>query len=414
MTGFEASEGFTTDVPLVGQEGWAARLGSGGNGVLLNQDGVTQLAYIGYSAPAIGDQGLQAYHPIDYTPSAAQPVVLFTSTVQIIDSDNGFYDQFGYTVYNSAGQQLFALIFDNSTNSISYQLDNGQGVVPSGATFNDEQIYGLQVILDYANNVWSASLNGIAVINGLPITTAGATLDLGDIDATWTLLNLYSPGDNYMLFDNYSVQAVTAQAPMITVQPVSQTVAAGNNVSFSVVAAGSQPLSYQWYFNGTAIAGATSATYGITNAQAANAGAYTVIVTNAFGSVSSAAATLTVTPGPTTPSTPMVSVVVRSPQASSVTGAKALLVFTRTGDTTSPLTVNYTVKGSAQADVDYQALTGTVTFKPGQATVKLKIKAVQTPVTGTAASKLKVTLKLGAGYILGDPSRGKVTIVHTR
>ena len=59
------------------------------------------------------------YHPLNFTPNAAQSVVSFSTTMQIVDSDNGFADQFGYTVYNTAGQQLFALIFDNSTGPCS-------------------------------------------------------------------------------------------------------------------------------------------------------------------------------------------------------------------------------------------------------------------------------------------------------
>ena len=88
------------------------------------------------------------------------------------------------------------------------------------------------------------------------------------------------------------------------------------------------------------------------------------------------------------------------------------MVFTRTGETTSALTVNYTVKGNAQANVDYKPLSGTVTFKPGQATVKLKVKPLQTAVTSTTPAKLKVTLTLGAGYTISDPSRAKVTVLH--
>ena len=76
------------------------------------------------------------------------------------------------------------------------------------------------------------------------------------------------------------------------------------------------------------------------------------------------------------------------------------------------MTVNYKVKGNAQANVDYQPLSGTVTFKPGQATVKLKIKAVNTAVTANTPNKLKIVLTLGAGYTISDPSRAKVTLVH--
>src|SRR2546422_2254966 len=49
--------------------------------------------------------------------------------------------------------------------------------------------------------------------------------------------------------------------PSITTQPTSQTVTAGQSATFSVAASGTAPLSYQWRKNGTAISGATSASY---------------------------------------------------------------------------------------------------------------------------------------------------------
>ena len=83
-------------------------------------------------------------------------------------------------------------------------------------------------------------------------------------------------------------------APAITTQPVSVSVATGSAAAFTVTATGTGTLTYQWYKSGTAISGATSATYAITAAAAADAGSYTVTVTNAGGSTGSAAATLTV------------------------------------------------------------------------------------------------------------------------
>jgi hypothetical protein len=82
--------------------------------------------------------------------------------------------------------------------------------------------------------------------------------------------------------------------PLVTTQPLSQTVNAGAPVSFSVVATNTPRLSYQWRRNGTIIAGATGATNSITSAQSTNAGSYTVVVTNVAGSITSAVATLAV------------------------------------------------------------------------------------------------------------------------
>ena len=50
-------------------------------------------------------------------------------------------------------------------------------------------------------------------------------------------------------------------APAITTQPASQTVSTGQKATFTVTATGTAPLSYQWQKNGTAIGGATAASY---------------------------------------------------------------------------------------------------------------------------------------------------------
>ena len=88
-------------------------------------------------------------------------------------------------------------------------------------------------------------------------------------------------------------------APTITTQPSNQTVVLGNSATFSVAATGSGTLSYQWYIgsvgNGTAIAGATGATYTIATTTSSSAGTYYVAVTNSVGTTNSAAATLTLT-----------------------------------------------------------------------------------------------------------------------
>jgi len=90
-------------------------------------------------------------------------------------------------------------------------------------------------------------------------------------------------------------------APAITTPPSNQTVTAGTAATFTVAASGTAPLSYQWNFNGAPVSGATNATLTLANAQTANAGTYSVTVSNGAGSVTSSSASLTVTAavGPT-------------------------------------------------------------------------------------------------------------------
>ncbi len=94
---------------------------------------------------------------------------------------------------------------------------------------------------------------------------------------------------------NLALAAVAGTAPTITTQPVARTVTAGTGTTFSVTATGGI-LTYQWYFNGSAITGATGPDYTIASAQSANAGSYHVVVSNFYGSVTSSTVQLTVNP----------------------------------------------------------------------------------------------------------------------
>jgi Concanavalin A-like lectin/glucanases superfamily/Immunoglobulin domain len=73
--------------------------------------------------------------------------------------------------------------------------------------------------------------------------------------------------------------------PSISNQPASQSVTAGENVTFSVVASSPLSLSYQWTFNGSSIAGATGSSYTKNNVQPADAGTYAVVVKSLAGTV---------------------------------------------------------------------------------------------------------------------------------
>jgi hypothetical protein len=83
--------------------------------------------------------------------------------------------------------------------------------------------------------------------------------------------------------------------PTITQQPVGLTVLPGSNATFTVVASGGVgPLTYQWRFNGSNIAGATASSYTVANAQTTNGGAYSVVVANSEAGVTSSNALLRV------------------------------------------------------------------------------------------------------------------------
>ncbi|MBI5800233.1 MAG: immunoglobulin domain-containing protein [Verrucomicrobia bacterium] len=125
-----------------------------------------------------------------------------------------------------------------------------------------------------------------------------------------------------------------ADAPAITAHPQSQTVNAGASVTFTVVASGTAPLSHQWRKDGANLPGATGTSLALTSVQPADAGSYSVVVSNSAGFATSAAATLTVNV-PVTP--PVVTV---QPQSQVVTaGTNVTLTVSATG--TAPLSYQW-------------------------------------------------------------------------
>ena len=89
--------------------------------------------------------------------------------------------------------------------------------------------------------------------------------------------------------------ATVTTPPAITSAPVGGSLPAGTNVTFSVTATGTAPLTYQWQFNGANVSGATAATYTLAGVTTNSTGSYSVSIANGCGSVTSAAAALTVT-----------------------------------------------------------------------------------------------------------------------
>jgi uncharacterized repeat protein (TIGR01451 family) len=81
--------------------------------------------------------------------------------------------------------------------------------------------------------------------------------------------------------------------PVITSQPQDQSVPTGSTATFTVAATGTTPLSYQWQKGNAAIPGATATNFSLSNVQLSDAGAYSVVVSNAAGSATSSNAVLT-------------------------------------------------------------------------------------------------------------------------
>jgi hypothetical protein len=227
-TGFELSEGYDQGFTLVGQPSTSTNVwvsfGSGGNGILTNFfEGQGQQGFIGFNPPTDTNDVFSVWKPLNFVPLTNDlPGVTFSVLMQIDPSSSTNHDDFRWSVYNSEGKRFFSLDFDGVTKTVNYGLDDGLGLFSTGTGFDKSQPYELVITMNFKRNLWSATMNGLPVVNGKPITTAGSALDLGDIDAVWVIRAPDAPGNNYMFFDNYRIVADPISSIPPTLQIVSR------------------------------------------------------------------------------------------------------------------------------------------------------------------------------------------------
>jgi parallel beta-helix repeat protein len=197
---------------------------------------------------------------------------------------------------------------------------NGTNVVTCTATYGTNLANAIFTIVVLAPPIVTNSVSALAVSAGqnfqLSVTAGGTTpltyswifensIITGATSSVLTVTNAQSINEGaYRAVVANSIGSVTSAVmsvrvlpspPTIVTNPVSLTLPASSNASFTIRAAGSQPLRYQWFFNSNAISGATSAQYSLSGIQSSNAGSYFVIVSNSIGSVASTVALLMVT-----------------------------------------------------------------------------------------------------------------------
>ena len=200
-------------------------------------------------------------------------------------------------------------------------------------------------------------------------------------------------------------------APSITSQPANQTTFAGQTATFSVIASGTVPLSYQWQKNGAAIGGAISSSYTTPAEITADNGAqFTVVISNAAGTIASNAATLTVNPDPVAPS-------ITAQPASQTINAGQTATFSVTATGTAPLSYqwqrnsaaisgatssSYTTPAEAASDngaqfsVVVSNSAGTVTSNAAILTVNAPPAVTAQPVNQTVAAGQTATFSVTA------------------
>jgi uncharacterized repeat protein (TIGR03803 family) len=226
--------------------------------------------------------------------NGANPLAALT-----LNSDGSLY---GTTEYG--GQSNDGTVFKVTTNGVLTTLicfadTNGANPYAALTLGTDCSLYGTTFAggSDEAGTLFRVTTNGTFTTLVSFMATTG--------DQPRAALILGSDGNFYGTsseggsgYDGTVFRLLPFTAPDVSIQPQTQTVTVGNPAVFNTSTYDALPLSYQWLFNGTNILDATNSALTVSNAFPANQGLYVVVVTNLYGSVTSAPAMLTVSPLP--------------------------------------------------------------------------------------------------------------------
>jgi len=297
--------------------------------------------------------------------------------LSLLGSDSGV---FSVKVTNAGGSVMSANAYLNiappptiTTQPQSQAVTPGQSVsfsvAASGSGSISYQWYFNGVSLGGAANSSTFSINNVIVGNAGNYTVVVAN-STGSATSAVATLTVFVP-------------------PAIQTQPNNQAVTQGQDASFSVVAGGSMPLSYQWYFNGLALSGANAPLLTLTNVQTSQSGDYTVVVSSPAGSVTSQVATLTVSVPPTITTQPQSQVVIQGQNVSFSIAASG------SGSLSYQWYFNGLVLSGANAPV--LTLTNVQTSQSGDYTVVVAntVTSTTSAVASLAVTPAMITLSLG-------------------
>jgi len=318
------------------------------------------------------------------------------------------------TVTNALASQAggYSVVVTNSAGSATSAV----AILTIGTPPSFTQQPSNQIVVQGQNATFSVAATGDAPLsyqwrfNGTPVNgaaansymvTAATSLNAGTYDVVLT--NAYGSVTSSV------AQLTVLVPPSISSQPTNLTVIAGGTVNFQVIASGSSPLSYQWWFNGTNAFGSNSNLLTIAKAQSSQAGSYSVVVTNSAGAVTSSLAQLTVLVPP--------SITTQPTNQTVAPGASANFYASASG--TAPLSYQWTFNGSALPNATANSLLLTsaqaaqagsyalvVTNAAGSATsspanlVILVPPGISAPITSGNSVSVPVSSLTGLSYLL--------------
>jgi len=291
---FAYTRSYDDDVP--GEIDMAARyFALGADGWVIDaeaewENGANQAGTNGPARAIQYGQGLRALFPNKFIAHAPFPIIRFHSSFP--------YKEFGYYCDAVMPQAYWTEIYNDSPTAVATMF----------ATMDAEY----RTWQNSLSGIWTNAIKPIAPIaqawSSTSGTTTGAEID-EFFDRLRTNVNPASvtgyKGISFWRADLKTTDmwsAIQTNAlgdapgpPVLTMQPQGRTVPPGHsNVTFTAWGTGSKPFYYRWRFNGTNLPGATSPNLVFTNVQLAQAGAYSVVVSNVSGVTTSVVAMLNV------------------------------------------------------------------------------------------------------------------------
>ena len=206
--------------------------------------GLGKTAFLGLDDPddsqqkEIGAEVVSVFRPIVFDPVAEdKPIVEFEALIAIaasqdvagtLQNEANIEDRFLISFYNNSAQFLASIIYDTRTASYGLWRNDGAsfgGTTDTGIEFIIETPQFLYAEIDYQNNTWSASLDGVPIFTDAPFTATGNSRTLGLVAAELRCSTrvfrqgvgaVWRPANNWMLIDDWYISARSREMAPLT------------------------------------------------------------------------------------------------------------------------------------------------------------------------------------------------------